>query len=708
MRHWTVFFACVCFESAAVGVTMKIESGSTQLCVDAEKGLLVSLRDKQTGREFVLHSEAPLYELSLAAPDLRITSRDAVHIEVQSLPDEVRIYAPTHKQAPVAVTCTFRARKDSPFILARIVVKSDEPRLLSAIRFPILRVPLPLGETGEDDAVLLPNCDGCIVCDPLKNGLYRALPYPGAASMQFMALYDKRAGIYVAAYDAHAHTKVFNARRVGKAAELNITHLLPRTSQRQWSLSYDMALTTFRSKFGTDTTSWEAAADMYREWAVKQPWCRRTLAERVASGDVPKWLTEPSLFYAFSLRGQDRQKKIVNRLSYVVEQAEAWREILGGPVTFMLMAWEKRGPWVTPDYFPPFGGAEAFKRVTGELHARGHHTLVFLSGLKWTLHKQRDGVVIDQQAAFDQRGRPYAISDLTGKPLIFGKPTAGVGQHAQICAATPLAREILLGSAMRCLDLGVDCVQADQIVGGGLPLCYHPRHPHPPGGGSWCAKSLYDLFAAIRREGKAKDPNFAFSMEEPGEFFIPVLDVYHARDYKQASWPRAGRGVFGVPLFTHVYHDYMLGYGGDSCSVSDKPSPVAVYQQAANLVCGKTPGVAVWSRWFDPHRIDAVQRRILRGHFRLWRGPAHDFLVFGRRIATRPLDVPQIELNVWDWRTRKRTALRVPSVLHSAWRLTDGRTGWVFVCIAPENVRFHALGRSFVLEPGQVAFTVVR
>jgi len=702
----TAFSAWLLLASSVFGAVLEVESASTRLRIDSDSGRLVSVTDKPTGREFLFESDVPLYELSFAAPELRLTSRDAERVKVQRLPDGLRIETTRHKQASITVTCTFRTQPGSPFIVGRIAVQCDPPRLISWVRFPILRVALPLGDAQADDAVLLPQCDGSVVRNPLKNGLHRLLPYPGAASMQLMAVFGKQAGIYLASHDAKAFTKTLTARRAGRGVELNVAHLLSRTPQRRWELPYDMALATFRGAFGADSTTWEDAANLYRTWAVKQPWCRRTLAARVKAGDVPKWLTEPSLFYSFSLRGQNRDKRMVNRLPDVVGQAEAWREVLGGPVTFMLMAWEKRGPWVTPDYFPPFGGAEAFKRVTGELHARGNRTLVFLSGLKWTLHKKRDGAVIDQQAAFDRRGRPSAISDPGGKPLIYGKPTDGVGRYAQICAATPLAREILLGSAMRCQDLGIDCVQVDQIVGGGLPLCYHPEHPHPPGGGDWCAKSLYALFAEIRRKGKAADPDFAFAIEEPAEFFIPVLDTYHAREYKQASWPRTGRGVMGVPLFAHVYHDYMLGYGGDGCQVSDKPWPVALYQQAANLACGKTPGAAVWTRWFDPRSTHEFQRRLLRAHFDLWRGPAREFLVFGQRVASPALNVPSHEVSFYDWRKRTRTVLEFPSVLHSAWRLPDGRIGHVFVCIVPRPVSFTALGRSFTLRPGEAAFEI--
>ena len=678
----------------------------TRLRFDPANGSIVSTVDKSSGRDFAA-KPAPLYELSFSAPKLSLTSHDAADMTVKEDDRGHVVEATRHGKAAVHVTCTFKPLEGTPFILSRIEVRTGEPRTLASVRFPTVSIRLPLGDAGSDDAVLLPYCDGCVVTNPLANGVNRTMQYPGQASMQLLAAFDKTAGVYLACHDSQGYLKRFSVRKQESALRLSVAHVPERVPAREWALPYDVAISTFRGASGADTTTWEDAANLYRSWAVEQPWCRRTLAQRVSAGDVPKWLTEPSLFYAYSLRGDSKDGKRVNRLPLVVEQADAWRDVTAGPTTFMLMAWEKRGAWVTPDYFPPFGGAEAFRSATSQLHAHGHRTLVFLSGLKWTLQKNTKGASVDDRAEFDRRGRAHAIGDPTGKAAIYGKPEHGVGQHAQICAATPLAREILLGSTLQCQRLGIDCVQADQIVGGGLPPCYHPDHGHPPGGGNWCAKKLYDIFAEIQRKGKAVDPDFAFAIEEPAEFFIPVLDTYHARDYKQASWPRAGRGIVGVPAFTHVYHDYMHGYGGDSCQVSAKPWPVSLYQQAANLVCGKTPGVAVWTRWYDPRSTHEVQRRMLRVHFDLWRGPARDFLVFGRRIASPALNVPIREVSFYDWKKKTRTGLEVPSVLHSAWRLPDGRTGFVFACIAAKAVSFDALGHSFSLRPGEAAFRIV-
>lgn len=664
-----------------------LESDTTRVAFDStRRGGVVSLFDKATGRDFVARRPTPplLYELRFDnAPSL--TEADASEATVRRDGNAVVICC-RHNGA--TVECRFAVSE--ALILGRIAVRNDTGQALTGVRFPALAWPKKM----ENDFLVLPRNDGCLLQSPGNVGWLPSCVYPGSASLQFLAHYDNAAGLYVAAYDSRGFTKSFGVEKRGEDLRLALWHLPPFMPRGEWRTDYDVAIGTFRG-------DWQTAADLYKRWAVRQPWCRRTLAQRVADGDVPRWLVEPSLFYTYSLRGASG-----SRLARVSEQAAAWREMLGAPTTMMLMSWEKLGPWVTPDYFPPFGGEAAFRSVTRSLRDNGHRSLVFLSGLKWTLRKQGgcEAGFLDQTEPFEQRGAASAICATNGLPQRWGKPDEGVGEYAQICAATPLAREILFGAALQCQQLGIDCVQADQIVGGGLPPCYSTAHGHPPGGGNWCATALYKLFEEIRREGKKRDSNFAWSMEEPGEFFIPVLDTYHARDYAQGRWPRDGAGVIGVPLFTHVYHEYLHGYGGDSCSVSTEPSLTALYQQAMNLVCGKAPGVAVWGRDFDPRATETAQLRLLRGHVELWRGPAQEFLVFGQRVATPPLAVPTVRHRFFVRPGQPPRELGLPAVLHSAWKLPDGRRGTVFVCAAHEAVEFEWGQVRVKLQPGECRF----
>jgi len=700
-----------------------IETSSSEWTWD-ESGSLACVVDRPSRTRFAAGTPAaPLYVLQLADPALELNSGQATHRECRR-EGQALVWESEHGEQGLKVICRFEPEADSGSIRARIEVRCSPDRKVAAVQFPIVPLGLPLGDDGADDAVVVPCGDGALIRDPLRSKVDVRYSYPGLAAIQLLAAYDRAAGVYLASRDAEGHTKRLEVRRTDRRLQLAITHLPGQNATSVWRPDYDCVLTTFRGSRGPGSTSWEDAAEIYRAWALRQPWCRETLRQRVERGDVPRWLVEPSLFHSFSLRGFDAAGRPTDRLGSVVDQAEGWREEFGVPVTMMLMAWEKQGGWITPDYFPPFGGQEAFSNAMRGLHEKGHHTLVFLSGLKWTLDKVRPGITwpvdLHTEPEFQLRGAAQAVSGADGKPTFFGSPDSGVGRYAQICPTTPLARDILLGSSMKCQALGIDCVQVDQIVGGGMPPCLHPDHKHPAGGGRWCTEALLDRFAEIRREGRKQSRDFAFAIEEPNELFIPVLDVYHARDYAQVGFPRTPL-LLGIPLFTHVYHEYLLGYGGDSANVSMVPSDRALYHQAMNLVCGKTPGAATWSMWFDPHKVDPFQKRVLRAHVALWRGEAAEFLIFGRRVPSPDLDVPNLEIGfplkftlISETKPSsgkpgtpgpKLVSRSLPSVLHSVWQRPDGRRGAVLVSIHPEPLTVEAFGQHFRLEPGEVVWT---
>jgi hypothetical protein len=695
--------------AAGAAETVSLENQTLRIEWDATRGTLTSLKDKPSGRQWLDPAvPTPLYTVQLADEKKPISSTSAKTVRVQRQDEAVIVEAAHDEPAGFAVTCRFWLQGDSSQVLGRISIRSAAPRRIAEVRFPLVRLRLPFAGDGEKDRVLWPECDGTLLLNPSLNRADRQFRYPGNASLQMMAAFEPSAGLYLAAHDPQAHTKTFCTRRSAQGLELSIGHLLPQTPASQWELPYDVALAGLRPPPGLNEITWETAADLYRGWAVQQPWCRQTMAQRVAAGDIPKWITEPSLLVTYSLRGEMQDKRLGNRLPLVVDQVERWSKVAGAPVTCLIISWEKLDTWTSPDYFPPYGGREPFTSVTRDLHARGHRTMVFLSGLNWTLHKDLAGpdrarVLVDQQSEFDRRGRASAVSDAQGKAVINGTPDKGVGQSALICPSTPLAREILVGTSLGCQQLGIDCVQVDQIVGGGMKECYHPRHDHPPGGGTWTSRALYGLFNEIRKAGKARDPSFAFSLEEPGEYYLPILDTYHARDLHQGRWPRSGAGVLGVPLFTHVYHDYLAGYGSEGCYVSDRPNRLAQYQIGMNLVCGKVPAVAVWGRWCEPEKVHPTQRRLLKAHLDLWRGPAGEYLNFGRRVASPELNVPLLEMAFMEKDAKTRRLLSVPSVLHSAWRLASGRGATLFASIHDEPVEFTFGSEKLRLAPGEAA-----
>ena len=77
----------------------------------------------------------------------------------------------------------------------------------------------------------------------------------------------------------------------------------------------------------------------------------------------------------------------------------------------------------------------------------------------------------------------------------------------------------------------------------------------------------------------------------------------------------------------------------------------------------------------------------------------------GRLVGASPeLDVPPLEMGFTEKDGKTRRALTLPSVLHTAWKLPDGRAGTIFACVHDEPVEFTFGEEKLSLEPGEAAF----
>ena len=105
--------------------------------------------------------------------------------------------------------------------------------------------------------------------------------YPGGTFAQFLAYYNEQAGLYLACEDTAANVKMIMPVHREPGMRLGMAHIGDWPSTGERTLEYDVVLGTF-------TGDWYAAADLYRQWALQQPWAtplqRRT--------DVPAWLLD--------------------------------------------------------------------------------------------------------------------------------------------------------------------------------------------------------------------------------------------------------------------------------------------------------------------------------------------------------------------------------------------------------------------------------
>ena len=194
----------------------------------------------------------------------------------------------------------------------------------------------------------------------------------------------------------------------------------------------------------------------------------------------------------------------------------------------------------------------------------------------------------------------YVIDENTGKPKEYvlneSNPAGDWKRHSyQFCVGAPQTKLFFCDVIDQAHAIGVDVLQMDQTVSGAGDACYCTTHGHAPGVGLYQSREFWELLDAMREHGKGCTPDFVLFHEEPHEQLIPHLDGFHVREYYEKRWYRGYPGAIGIPLFSYLYHEFAVGYGGDSAGLSRDNSRWNVRCHAMNLVAGRTPGGAIWS-----------------------------------------------------------------------------------------------------------------
>ena len=445
--------------------------------------------------------------------------------------------------------------------------------------------------------------------------------------------------------DAVGHNRALNvSKRNGNRFVLQHDYKLPEEGEKQWQSPYEVAL-------GVTAGTWHDTADLYKKWAIQQPWCARKLSER---DDLPDFWKQGPCVHTVEVRtyGSDR---LCNGSYYtsLPEHLRNLRDQIEGPVIPMLAGWENHRRWTAGDYFPIFDEANARKALQ-QFRKDDFPPFVFLSGLYYTYENEgRDGSLVP---GADRYADAFVIDAETGKPRTFVLNESS-GQNTwkrlsyEFCPAAPGTTEFFREVIRKLHELGIDIVQMDQTTSGAGHACYSTKHGHPPGPGAYQSVAFRKLLEDLRAYGRSLSPEFLLFHEEPHEELIGCLDGFHMREYKERFWYRNPPGARGIPLFTYLYHEYAMGYGGDSAGLNKNKIPNYVRQHAVNLVSGKTPGVAVWSGQWAVAEAHPDQIKMLRNHSRLLKTEAREFLMLGRML--HPLELRRSHRDVSDRRPAK-------------------------------------------------------
>ena len=442
------------------------------------------------------------------------------------------------------VVCTARVKPGDPMVRWGITVQMQEAWVLESVQYPFVTLAAPLGGSADDDAVVVGSSKGGVIRKPasMKAGSSVSISQPGNMAAQFGCYYNDRAGFYSAAEDGKGYPKDLIVTRAKAGAEFSWYR--PCFATGTVAQAYDVVMSTFSGADGAPA-DWRDAADLYKNWALTQPWCATPFAQRT---DLPAWLKDGPAMVRFGRDWLADPSRIERWL------AEYWKKSYPEmPLITAYWGWEKHGSWVTPDYFPLFPSDEQFTKLVADTRKLGCHAFPWPSGYHWTLtyNKRADGSFEwDDRARFDEVASAHAVHNHDGKAYIRTPSWLNGGNTACLCGGDPWTirwwnEEICVPLAKR----GCELVQVDQVVGGNWPACYASGHPHPAGRGQWMTEAFAEQLHTMRDAMRKIEPDAVVCFEEPNEWFNHLIGL---QDYRDCEAPHEWASVFN-----YLYHEYL-------------------------------------------------------------------------------------------------------------------------------------------------------
>lgn len=573
-----------------------------------------------------------------------------------------------------------------------ISVSNGEGLRITDVQFPFIIVKYRLNSLANTEAIVRPFNAGQLIQAPKPEMLEVDCPhawqfhpensataqYPGLTFAQFLAFYNDRAGIYVACNDTQGHIKLIKPVHRGKGIRLGIAHVGDWPLNGERKLEYEVVVGSFQG-------DWYSAAEIYREWSRKQHWAKNCLKKR---DDMPAWIMDSPPHIIVRLQGEldigpTEPKEEFLPYIKIIPLLKRISEYVQSPLAAILMSWERPGPWIYPDCFPPVGGEESMKEFASEARRNNWHVGSFCNGTRWVVGHYFGGY--DGEKYFNENGGIECVCHMSNGGIWKEHWDSSWRPSYPCCMYVKKTREIAVNFVKKLMDIGLDWIQfLDQNVGCSTFPCYASEHGHQSVPGIWMTEAMKDLLnefqAMAKTENEKSGRQFVFSVEcPPNEYFMPYFQICDVR-----VSPPGHRGEFKyfIPLYHYLYHEYILIQGG--FGLGPEPYHLQI-KNAYNFVVGEIPGGVLmgngdllnkdtqnWAPWEDPVGDQKEALEMLRVVTAARCKAGKEFVVYGKMV--RPAEIQDINIINWQENGKDHS---IPAIFHSAWETQDGRHGLV-------------------------------
>ena len=264
-----------------------------RLLIDSEKGTIASFRSTfGVDRELLIpgHARLPLFKIEFMNDHSEfktVTSSEAKEVSVSKTGNQdgqtITIEYKEIGQLPVDARVTIRCPAGETLTYWNLEVNNRTTSWIGHIQFPVIEVPFDNPTDKGYSHILWSSADGALAGPVLPSmsvgqrdaaEVWRFNNYPGRwTRTQLMAYYNDAGGLYVACDDPNGLPKLIDPLMESDGVTMGLGHYPGTRGPSETRLPYNVVLGTFHG-------DWYAAAEIYRNWASRQPFCATKLAQR--------------------------------------------------------------------------------------------------------------------------------------------------------------------------------------------------------------------------------------------------------------------------------------------------------------------------------------------------------------------------------------------------------------------------------------------
>lgn len=583
----------------------------------------------------------------------------------------------------VKVSATVKLTNGTAFSTWKIAVSGLDNEKLKEVIFPNIQ---GLRDMGNEE-LALPSWMGELIISPRsregESPKTYALSYPGAMSMQFLALYNQQSyGLYLASNDTMGNSKQFILRE-DSAHHFNyqLVHFPAFDgSLTSYTLPYEGIMGLFRG-------DWLSAVEIYKRWAVNQSWTRNS---KLLKKEDSSWVRRTALW----VWNRGRSANVLTPAGQLSQQ-------LNLPVN-VFWHWWHNGPYddAFPEYFPPREGRYSFKNALTQSHRKGVRAIVYMNAYQWGT---------STESFRKENAHQWAVRDISGNTMEYVYNIFTRHSLTPMCIAADYWKNKYRSLAEKAIgECGVDGIYMDQAC---LHFkCYSTQHNHAPGGGSYWVNHFADLTRRIR-SGNYFSEDKILAGEGAGENWLPYLDAMLTLQASKERYAGVSRSET-IPLFQAVYHPYAITFGSYSSLVKPPydelwPKEFAsadaeqlldpafneqfIMEQARAFVWGMQPTIANYHEFLISERKQEINylAELVRVRYQ-----ALKYLLYGEYIKAPIMDIPEkiipvsrLSIYAGQGQQVKSFEKKVPLLYSSAWKSDDGGLGIALASIHEDSIR---------------------